>query len=157
MSLLPKDNVNLIQWCLRSRKDIFTDYISLTDFFENQPTKFAVIWVKRRQKAGFLSPRSSKITLTKEKEGRKRKSEEKERRRRKGGEEKKAMVALLVVIIATVEIGFGRKKLLDTKAPLRDNGFKNPARYIDELLKTLPPNRSFPLGSFFLRSKTSPE
>ena len=67
------------------------------------------------------------------------------------------MVALLVVIIATVEIGFGRKKLLDIKAPLRDNGFKNPARYIDELLKTLPPNRSFPLGSFFLRSKTSPE
>ena len=40
--------------------------------------------------------RSSKITVTKEKEGRKRKSEDKERRRRK----KKAMVALLVVIIA---------------------------------------------------------
>ena len=59
------------------------------------------------------------------------------------------MVALLVVIIATVEIRFGRKKLLDTKAPLRDNGFKNPARYIDELLKTLPPNRSFPFRQFF--------
>ena len=35
-----------------------------------------------RQKAGFVSPRSSKITVTKEKERRKRKSEEKERRRR---------------------------------------------------------------------------
>ena len=49
----------------------------------NLLTKFAVIWVKRRQKAGFLSPRSSKITVTKEKERRKRKGEEKERRRRK--------------------------------------------------------------------------
>ena len=38
--------------------------------------------MKRRQKTGFLSPRSSKITLAKEKERRKRKSEEKERRRR---------------------------------------------------------------------------
>ena len=61
------------------------------------------------------------------------------------------MGALLVFIIATVEIVFSRKKLLDTKAPFRDNGFKNPARYIDEFLKTLPPNRSFPLGSFYLR------
>ena len=52
--------------------------------------------MKRRQKAGFLSPRSSKITVTKEKERRKRESEEKER-----GEEKKAMVALLVFIIGT--------------------------------------------------------
>ena len=65
----------------------------------------------------------------------------------------------MVALLANVEIVFGRKKLLDTKAPFRDNGFKNPVRYIDELLKTLPPNRSFPLGSlyFFLRSKTSPE
>jgi len=39
--------------------------------------------MKRRQKAGFLGPISSKITLTKEKERRKRNSEEKERRRRK--------------------------------------------------------------------------
>ena len=42
--------------------------------------------MKRCQKAGFLSPRSSKITVTKEKE---------RAGRRKGGEEKKAMVALL--------------------------------------------------------------
>ena len=39
--------------------------------------------MKRRQKAGFLSPRSSKIIVTKEKERRKRKIEEKEIRRRK--------------------------------------------------------------------------
>ena len=43
---------------------------------------------------------------------------EKERaRRRKGGEEKKAIVALLVFVTATVEIVFGRKKLLDAKPP----------------------------------------
>ena len=80
---------------------------------------------------------------------------EKERaRRRKGGE---VIVALLVFVTATVEIVFGRKKLLDAKTPFRDNVFKSPARYIDEFLKTLPPNRSFPLGSFFRRSKMSPE
>ena len=55
-------------------------------------TKFAVISVKKRQKAGFLIPRSSKIIVRKEKERRKRKCKEKERRRRKT----KAMVALLV-------------------------------------------------------------
>ena len=38
--------------------------------------------MKRRQKAGFLNPRSSNITETKEKERRQRKSEEDERRRR---------------------------------------------------------------------------
>ena len=39
-------------------------------------TKFVVIGVKWRQKAGFSGPISSKITLTKQKERRKRKSEE---------------------------------------------------------------------------------
>ena len=52
-------------------------------------TKFAVIWAKRRQKAGFLGVISSKITLTKEKKG-----EQERARRKKGGEEKKAVVAL---------------------------------------------------------------
>ena len=33
----------------------------LADFLKTYLTKFAVIWVKRGQKAGFLSPRSSKI------------------------------------------------------------------------------------------------
>ena len=40
------------------------------------------------------------------------------------------MVALLVFIIATLEIVFGRKKLLDAKGPFGDNVFKNPARYM---------------------------
>ena len=78
-------------------------------------TKFAVIWAKRRQKAGFLGVISSKITLTKEKEGRTRK------RRKKGGEEKKAVFALQVFIMATLEIVFGRKKLLDAKGPFGGN------------------------------------
>ena len=85
--------------------------------------------MKRRQKAGFLSPRSSKIIVTKKEERRKRKrkrkSEDEERRRRK-----KAMVALLVFRIATLEIVFGRKKLSDAKGPFGDNVIKNPARYI---------------------------
>ena len=77
--------------------------IYLTDFLKtNLLKKFAVIWVKRRQKVGFSSPRSSKITVTKKKERTRRKSEEKR---------KKAMVALLVFVIATLEIVFGRKKL----------------------------------------------
>ena len=78
-------------------------------------TKFEVISV-RRQKAGFLSPRSSKIIVTKEKERTKRKSEEKERRRRG---QSNIMVALLVFIIEYFgDITFG------------DNVINNPARYI---------------------------
>ena len=41
--------------------------------------------------------------------------------RKKGGEEKKAMVALLNFLMATLEIVFGRKKLLDGKGPFDDN------------------------------------
>ena len=52
--------------------------IYLADFLKTNLRKFAVICVKRRQKARLLSPRSSKIKLTK-----KRKREERERRRRK--------------------------------------------------------------------------
>ena len=58
--------------------------------------------MKRCQKAGFLSPRSSKIIVTKEKERRNG-----EVRRRKGGEERKAMVATLPFITATLETVFG--------------------------------------------------
>ena len=58
-------------------------YVYLANFLKTSLTKFAVIWVKKRQKACFISPRSSKIIVTKEKEKRKRKSEEKQRRRRK--------------------------------------------------------------------------
>ena len=78
--------------------------------------------MKRHQKAGFLSPRSSKIIVTKEEERRKRKrkSEDEERRRRK-----KAMIALLVFRIASLYF-----KLLDAKGPFGDNVIKNPARHI---------------------------
>ena len=71
--------------------------------------------MKRRQKAGFLSPRSSKIIVTKEEERRKRKrkSDDEERRSRK-----KAMVALLVFRIATSEIVFGRKNYRTQKVHL---------------------------------------
>ena len=31
-------------------------YLYIADFLKSNLTKFAVIWVKRRQKAGFLSP-----------------------------------------------------------------------------------------------------
>ena len=47
-----------------------------------------------------MGPINSKITLTKEKEWRKRKRA----RRKKGGEEKKAMVALLGFIRVTLEM-----------------------------------------------------
>ena len=56
----------------------------LANFLKTNPTKFAVICVKKRHKARFLSPRSSKIKESKEKEKRKGRT-----RRRKGGEEKK--------------------------------------------------------------------
>ena len=38
------------------------------------------------------------------------------------------MIALLVFIIATLEIGFGRKKLLDAKGPFGYNVLKNSGR-----------------------------
>ena len=38
------------------------------------------------------------------------------------------MVAFIVFIMATLEVVFGRKKLLDGKGPFGDNVFKNPAR-----------------------------
>ena len=37
------------------------------------------------------------------------------------------MVALFNFLMATLEIVFGRKKLLDGKGPFDDNVFKNPA------------------------------
>ena len=60
---------------------------------------------------------------------RKRKGENERARRRKRGEEKKSMAALLVFIMATLEIVFGRKKLLDAKSPFGGNVMKNPARH----------------------------
>ena len=71
----------------------------LADFLKTNPTKFTVICIKKRQKARFLSPRSSKIKVTKEKERRKGRA-----RRRKGREEKKGMVALLAFTRVTLEM-----------------------------------------------------
>ena len=58
-------------------------YIYIANFLKTNLTKFVVIWVKRRQRLVFSSPRSSKVTVTKEKERREEKA-----KRRKGGEEK---------------------------------------------------------------------
>ena len=51
------------------------------------------------------------------------------------------MVALLGFIMATLEIVFGRKKLLDAKSPFGDKFFKNPARYYMDASNPFP----FPL------------
>ena len=83
--------------------------------------------MKKRQNAYFLSPRSSKIIVTKEKEKRKRKSKKEERRRRG-----KVIVSLLVFITATWS--FWPKKTFYAKGPFGDNGIKNPARYTTERL-----------------------
>ena len=40
------------------------------------------------------------------------------------------MVAISVFIISTLEIVFGRKKLLDAKGPFGDNFIKNLARHL---------------------------
>ena len=83
--------------------------------------------MERCQKAGFVSPITSKITLTK------KKGEKERARREKGGEEKlkNAMIAFLVSIMATMEITvFGQKKIFGRKGPLGDNVFKNPTTYM---------------------------
>ena len=97
----------------------------LADFLKTNLTKFAVVWVKKRQKACFLSPRSSKIIVTKKKERRKRKSEEKERSPEK---KKKSTCCTLGFYNSYFEF-LAEKKLFDAKGPLRDNVIKNPARY----------------------------
>ena len=58
-------------------------YLYLADFLKTNLKKFAVICLKRPQKAGFLGPIRSKIIVTKEKERRKRKNEEEEERSRR--------------------------------------------------------------------------
>ena len=72
-----------------------------------------------------MSPKSSKITVTKEKESRKTKSEEKERWRRA-----KINGCLLVFFSGWLlwRVIFGRKKPLDAKGPFGDKVLKNPAR-----------------------------
>ena len=86
-------------------------------FFKNQPRNDLS---ERRQKAGFLGPISSKITLTTKKNRKKEKA-----RWKKAGKRKKAMVTLFVFIMATLDIVVGRKRLLDGKGPIAGNVFKN--------------------------------
>ena len=90
------------------------------DFLKINLTKFAVIWVKRCQKAGFLSPRSSTIIVTKEKG----KSEGMERRRRE-----KSNGCTISFYNSYFGDRFWPKKLLDAKRSIWRYIFKNPARY----------------------------
>ena len=78
----------------------------LADFLKTNLTTFAVISVKKRQKARFVSPRSPTIVVTKEKETRKKKSEEK---KKSNG---------LVFVIASLEIVFGQKNCWTQKVYL---------------------------------------
>ena len=82
---------------------------------------------EKASKGRFLKPEKLQNHSN---EGKGKEKKKERARRRKGGEEKKAMVALLVFIIATLDIVFGRKKLLDAKGLFGDDVFKNPARYI---------------------------
>ena len=90
-------------------------------FFENQPNEIYSHLSEKASKGRFLKPEKLQ-NHSNEGKGKEKKKER--------GEEKKAMVTLLVIIIATLEIVFGRKKLLDAKGPFGDDVFKNPARYI---------------------------
>ena len=79
-------------------------YIS-NGIFLNQPNEICTHASEKASKGRrFVRTRSSKTTVTKEKEGKKERV-----RKRKGGREKKAMVALFVFIIATLERVFARK------------------------------------------------
>ena len=103
--------------------NVFEDNMYQADFLKTNLTKFAVIWGKRRQKAGFLTPISSKLPLTREKNRRKKKNEEEERRREKSNGctlsfyngKSHNRVLLWLLIMATLEIVFGRNILLDAK------------------------------------------
>ena len=85
-----------------------------------------------------MAPISSKLTLTREKNRRKRKSEEEERRRREKSNgctlsfyngKSHNRVLLWLLIMATLEIVFGRKILLDAKGLFGGDVSKNRARY----------------------------
>ena len=73
-----------------------------------------------------MSEKASKSRFLKPEKLQNHTNEGKERRRRK----RKATVALLVFVTATLNIVFGRKKLLDGKGTFDDNVFKNLATYI---------------------------
>ena len=99
--------------CINDTGSYLHTYIHLTDFLKTNLTQFTVICVKRRQRAGFFSPISSKIIVTKVKTG-----EKEGARRRKGGEEKKTMVALLVFIMATLRVFLAERNCSTQKVHL---------------------------------------
>ena len=84
-------------------------------FFENQLKEICSHLSEKASKARFLKPEKLK-NHSNEGKGKEKKKER--------GEEKKAMAAFLVFIIGTLEIVFGRKKVLDAKGPFGDNVFK---------------------------------
>ena len=98
---------------LTFKRDQKGSFIS-SRFFENQPKEICSHLREKTSKAGFLNPRSSKITVTKAKERRKRKSDEKERRRRKKSNG---------CTRSFCNTYFG-KKMLDAKGPFGGNVFK---------------------------------
>ena len=93
-------------------------HIYLANFFENEPNEICSHLNEKTSKGMFLKPESH----CNEGKGKEKKKEQ--------GEEKTAMATLSVLIIATLDIFFGREKLLDEKGLLSDNVIKNPARYI---------------------------
>ena len=97
--------------------------------------------MKKGQKAGFLPPISSIITLAKEKERRNRKREEEERRRIKLSND--------CSLSFYVGYSFQKKKLLDVRDLFGGNFFKNPTIYLISLFaksKTEIDNRPSPLA-----------
>ena len=92
-------------------------HVHLTDFFKNQPDEICSrLSEKASEKAGVLSPRSSK------------RERKKERARKKGGEEKKKFCTLSFYNGYFGEM-FCRKKAVSSEGPSGDNVFKNTARH----------------------------
>ena len=91
---------------------------------ENQPNEICSHLSEKASKGTFLKPEK----LQNHSNERKGKEKKKERGEGKEEKKKKAMVALLVFTIATLEIVFGRKILLEAKGLFGDNVIRNPAR-----------------------------
>ena len=97
--------------------------VYLTDVLKTNLTKFGVIFVKRRQKEGFVKPDKlqNHSNEGKGKEKKKERGEEKDLEKGNG---------CTLSLYISLEILFGpNKKLLDGKGPFGDNVVKNPARY----------------------------
>ena len=92
---------------MKAYVNLIQQYIS-SWFFENQPNKIWSHSSEKASKGGFREPEKLQNHIN-EGKGKEKKKEQ--------GEEKKAMVALLVFIMATLEKGFGRKKLLNANGP----------------------------------------